>query len=187
VNVEDLKILSLANVLSNIEVTDIDVLIKNIDFNSLCMIKESIEKTFDNYVKTYYMLINDCAFGLRKYSKLSKSFVTTKDENPFDYRHHPILVLTTLLLGKNSNTEKSKWSIKLVKLKPYEKYLVKEHALNLKECWNPGKSKKPFIPEFKRPDDLFAKLTQFSKDNNVELDLSRIDEFPKDGPYRIFD
>ena len=194
-----LKLLALKECLSGLDDEDIKELFKDINESLLIEFRLALNSELNNYKNIRYVVINGCygGFGIndlglnfiQKYSpKIQHSCQIDDGICQIDdgiCRCHPILVLMILLLGKNIGGNCSRLIIEKVKLKYFENYQINEYdgleSIDIIPIDKPYES----IPE--RPPTLFADIQQYAKEHNIELDLSKIEEFPKTGPYRVFD
>ena len=190
-NSESLKLLALKECISGLSSKDVKELFKDMNESLLIELQLGLKSELNNYKNIRYVVFNRCHGGaglsnlglnfIRKY------FPNTKSSYEIDNlsRFHPIFVLTTLLLGDKINAQCSNLMIEKIELKYFEDYKLTKN--NGQESIHIIPIDKPYesIPE--RPPTLFADIQQYAKKHNIELDLSKIEEFPKTGPYRVFD
>ena len=184
---DSLKIISLKHIISNLTKSELEAVFNNYDMDDLCLIKEVIDNESKKHQITYCVLCNDKP-GRGRFSDLALNFINNykkDDYNPLSLLHDPILVLTTLLLGSSANGPNTEWYVEVIKINLFEEYIIDKTKWIEKIKIQSSTNKYLFIPE--RPPTLFEDLRKYANDHNIKLDLSRVEEFPKIGPYRIFD
>ena len=189
-NSESLKLLALKECISELNSKDVKELFKDMNELLLIDLKLALNSELDNYKNIRYVVVNkcfkECAFSDLGLKFIQKYFPEIKYLYQINLsRCHPILVLTTLLLGENINNMWSNYTIEKIELKYFEAYKIINN--NGYESIYKMSIDKPYKQLEERPPNLFSDIQQYTKDHDVELDLSKIEEFPKTGPYRVFD
>jgi hypothetical protein len=192
---DSLKVLSLKVVLDGLTPDEIKFIYKNMDVNTLLLHLSTIEEELKNYKREIYVVINNCYGGFSINPSVCGFIKQYRNDLTYDIRgscrdmvrHDPILVIATALLGKHINNKYSNLKAVNVLLSPHEIYDIDEYdgmehtRVEIKEAIIPF----PTIPE--RPLSLFSDIQKFAQENNIDLDLTKIDKFPTLGPYRILD
>lgn len=208
----NLKVLAIKEYLESLDTQNYDYLTCNINLKKLIKLRVSIDKELKKYCEMIYVVCNT-QYGLFTLSNLTIEFLKIYypnlmyswdiksnwsdyndeeyDQQTLIFRHEPNVVLTVLLLEKSARKETLRrfkdpiFSFNKLIFNPFETYTISDYD---------GAETVKIIPSkefsFKinnRAKTFFADISNFAKENNLELDLSQVDNFPKTGNYRIFD
>jgi hypothetical protein len=180
---QTLKLHSLKHILENLELNEMERLFDQInDIDVLEMFK----KSFDKKKQEIYIVLDRSHYEFN-ISDLAKKFLQIYYPD-FDIRiwcrHDPILVIIVKLFGDKVNIDESELYVRRYDMSLFNEYCITYNP-NLGDYICIMTSNKAYINISPRPDNLFANIQKFANENNIELNIP--EDFPKTGPYRIYD